>query len=70
MIVSSKHSRHSTNSPTEQHGRDSNLSRQHTNTHQALAKPKKKNKSKKDKTFIHFGNDNWNLVLHMLFGIR
>ena len=69
MIVSSKHSRHSTNSPTEQHGRDSNLSK-HTNTHQALAKPKKKNKSKKDKTFIHFGNDNWNLVLHMLFGIR
>ena len=19
---------------------------------------------------VHFGNDNWNLVLHMLFGIR
>ncbi len=27
-------------------------------------------KSKKDKSFVHFGNDNWNLVLHMLFGIR
>ena len=41
-----------------------------TNTHQALSKVKTKNKSKKDKTFIHFGNENWNLVLHMLFGIR
>jgi len=20
--------------------------------------------------FVHFGNHNWNLVLHMLFGIR
>lgn len=27
-------------------------------------------RSKKDKSFVHFGNDNWNLVLHMLFGIR
>ena len=24
----------------------------------------------KDKAFVHFGDDNWNLVLHMLFGIR
>ena len=35
-----------------------------------MSKPKMKNKSKKDKTFVHFGNENWNLVLHMLFGIR
>ena len=24
----------------------------------------------KERTFVHFGDDNWNLVLHMLFGIR
>lgn len=38
--------------------------------HKAISKVREINKSKKDKTFIHFGNDNWNLVLHMLFGIR
>ena len=38
--------------------------------HMPMSKAKIKNKSKKDKTFVHFGNDNWNLVLHMLFGIR
>lgn len=40
------------------------------NAHKALASVKVKNKSKKDTTFVHFGNDSWNLVLHMLFGIR
>jgi len=25
---------------------------------------------KKEKSFVHFGDDNWNMVLHMLFGIR
>ena len=40
------------------------------NTHKALSKARIKNKSKKQRTFVHFGNDNWNLVLHMLFGIR
>ena len=39
-------------------------------THAARGKVKVKNKSKKDTTFVHFGNDSWNLVLHMLFGIR
>ena len=24
----------------------------------------------KDKSFIHIGHDNWNLVLHMMLGIR
>ena len=67
MIVSSKQSqRHSTSPPEHVSGRDSHIK----NTHTALSKAKKKNKSKKDTTFIHFGNDNWNLVLHMLFGIR
>lgn len=42
-----------------------------TNAHTALAEVKQtKSNKKKDKTFIHFGNDNWNLVLQMLFGIR
>lgn len=41
-----------------------------TNAHTALAEVNKAKKNPKDKTFIHFGNDNWNLVLHMLFGIR
>ena len=26
--------------------------------------------NKKDKSFIHIGHDNWNLVLHMMLGIR
>ena len=51
----------------EEEGRDSNVI---MNAHSALSEIKPKNKSKKDKTFIHFGNDNWNLVLQMLFGIR
>ena len=38
--------------------------------HAALSLVKVQNKSKKDTTFVHFGNDSWNLVLHMLFGIR
>ena len=69
MIVSTRHSQRNSTSPEQ--GRDSNVSKNNNkNTHEALSKLKKKNKSKKDKTFIHFGNDNWNLVLHMLFGIR
>ena len=40
------------------------------NIGEAKNKVNVKKKSKKDKTFIHFGHDNWNLVLHMLFGIR
>ena len=68
MIVSTKPSQRNSASPPEQ-GRDS-YNRTHSNAHQALSKAKQKNKSKKDTTFIHFGNDNWNLVLHMLFGIR
>lgn len=69
LIVSSKHS-HGSNSPetgTREHG---NSMGTFTNTHQALAEVNKTKKNPKDKTFIHFGNDNWNLVLHMLFGIR
>lgn len=62
-IVSSKVSNRSS-SPA---ARDSNHL---ANTHAAPTSVKHMNKSKKDKTFIHFGNDNWNLVLHMLFGIR
>ena len=58
------------NSPKElENGRDSGVST-NTNAHTALSQVKPRNKSKKDKTFVHFGNDNWNLVLHMLFGIR
>ena len=30
----------------------------------------KKMVDKNERTFVHFGDDNWNLVLHMLFGIR
>jgi 1-phosphatidylinositol-4-phosphate 5-kinase len=26
--------------------------------------------SSQDKSFIHIGHDNWNLVLHMMLGIR
>ena len=64
LLISSKQSDRS-NSP--EHGRESGHAK---NTHAALAEVRVKNKSKKDKTFVHFGNDNWNLVLHMLFGIR
>ena len=41
------------------------------NTHRQLKKRKpKKNKKKEKNQFIHFAHENWNLVLHMLFGIR
>ena len=32
-------------------------------------KNKKENKKDKSKNFIGFGHDNWNLVLHMMFGV-
>ena len=34
------------------------------------AKRDKKKKNSDIYESIHFGNDSWNLVLHMLFGIR
>ena len=65
MIVSTNMSPRSNADSQDLHGREAL-----GNAHAALAQVKVKNKSKKDKTFVHFGNDNWNLVLHMLFGIR
>ena len=46
----------------------------HVNAHKSMLEKRSKKFSKKPASggscFIHFGHDNWNLVLHMLFGIR
>jgi len=38
--------------------------------HEAMRSVKLTKSTSKGRTFVHFGNEDWNLVLHMLFGIR
>ena len=49
------------------------LESEFTETEQRPKAPKEKPIAKNEDNkmdFVHFGNHNWNLVLHMLFGIR
>lgn len=55
------------------HGRASDRHKTNTKAHAHKALHEvtvSKISDKKEKAFVHFGDDNWNMVLHMLFGIR